>query len=55
VQLFYRKLADNGSLIVSGIIGTRADEVRTALEKAGFAVDRTERENDWTAYRMKKA
>lgn len=54
-ELFYRKLADNGSLIVSGIIGTRADEVRTALEKAGFAVDRTERENDWTAYRMKKA
>lgn len=54
-ELFYRKLKADGALIVSGIIGTRADEVRAALEKAGFRVERTEKDNDWTAFRMKKS
>lgn len=52
---FYRWLSEDGTLIVSGIIGTRAEEVKAALESAGFRVTETRRENDWTAYELKKA
>ena len=34
-------------LILSGIIGERADEVRAAVLKEGFAVEKEIRENDW--------
>ncbi len=50
--LFSRQLRKGGTLIVSGIIGTRALEVRSALEKAGFAVTREEKKNDWVAYAL---
>ena len=53
--LFARQLAPDGTLIVSGIIGPRALEVRAALEGNGFAVVREEKRNDWVAYAMKKA
>ncbi|MCI6908220.1 MAG: 50S ribosomal protein L11 methyltransferase [Clostridiales bacterium] len=53
--LFVRQLKTDGTLIVSGIIGTRALEVRAALEETGFAVVREERRNDWVAYAMKRA
>lgn len=53
-ELFGRQLKEDGSLIVSGIIGTRALEVRAALEEAGFAVVREEKRNDWVAYALRK-
>lgn len=53
--LFRRQLREDGTLIVSGIIGTRALEVRAALEEAGFAVTREEKKNDWVAYALRRA
>ncbi len=45
--MFKKFLADNGQLIVSGIIAERSDEVINALKKNGFKVkDFTEKE-DW--------
>lgn len=40
-------LCDGASLILSGIIGDRADEVREAVVKQGFTVEREITENDW--------
>ena len=34
-------------LILSGIIGERADEVRNAVLAQGFTVEKEIRENDW--------
>ncbi len=53
-ELFGRQIKEDGSLIVSGIIGARALEVRAALEKAGFAVTREEKRNDWVAYALRR-
>ncbi len=47
-------LTDNGRLIVSGIIGCRAAEVREALTAQGFSIVREETENDWLAILLKK-
>ncbi len=47
-------LTENGRLIVSGIIGCRAEEVREALTSRGFAIVREEAENDWLAILLKK-
>lgn len=44
-----RCLTDNGRLIVSGIIGSRAAEVRDCLVKNGFVPLRETAENDWRA------
>ena len=40
-------LCDGAPLILSGIIGDRADEVREAVIKQGFTVEREITENDW--------
>ena len=40
-------LKDGAPLILSGIIGERADEVRCAVLKQGFTVEKEIRENDW--------
>ena len=42
-----RYLAKGGTMIVSGIITERADEVRDALRKNGFAVVKDATENGW--------
>ena len=43
-----RSYVENGSpLILSGIIGERADEVREAVIKTGFTVEKEIKENDW--------
>lgn len=47
--LFWRKLRPGGTLIVSGIIGERGDEVCRALEEAGFACQRRQEQQDWVA------
>lgn len=48
-------IADNGFLIVSGIIVERADETVDALKKAGWELYDEMRENGWFAGVMKKA
>lgn len=40
-------LKPSSPLILSGIIGERADEVRDAVIKNGFTVEKTINENDW--------
>ena len=40
-------LKDGAPLILSGIIGERADEVRNAVLTQGFTVEKEIRENDW--------
>ena len=52
--LFYGKLASGGTLICSGILNERADEVRAALARAGFSVLRCARGGDWSAFTAKK-
>ena len=43
-----RSYVEGGSpLILSGIIGERADEVREAVIKTGFTVEKEIKENDW--------
>ena len=42
-------LAPHAPLILSGIIGQRSDEVKSAVLKAGFKIEREEWENDWVA------
>ena len=52
--LFYQKLKEGGTLVVSGIIDTRADEVRAALEAAGLSHIETREENGWFALTFTK-
>ncbi len=52
--LFKKLLKDNGILVASGIIGPRADEVLTELEKVGFALIERFEDEDWVALEMKK-
>lgn len=52
--LLYAKLAANGLLICSGILNERADEVQTALENQGFAIQKRENSPDWTAFTARK-
>jgi ribosomal protein L11 methylase PrmA len=42
-------LKDGSPLILSGIINMRADEIREAVAKHGFTIEREEHENDWVA------
>ncbi len=42
-------LVDNGTLIASGVIGERAQEVKTHLEEVGFKVSSITEKNDWVA------
>ena len=43
-------LAPDGTFICSGIIGARADEVKTALLTCGFTVERELEDSDWYCY-----
>ena len=52
--LFYEKLRTGGALLASGIIDTREDEVRAALEAAGFASADIRRDGGWSALLLKK-
>ncbi len=47
-------LADDGRMIVSGIISPRAEEVYAAIAETGFAVVEERRENDWLAILIEK-
>ena len=52
--MFCEKLVPGGTLICSGILNERADEVRRALEDAGFAVRDARASDDWTAFTAHK-
>ena len=52
--MFFAKTAEGGTLICSGILNERADEVRAALEKAGFEVINHAKSDDWSAFTAKK-
>ncbi len=53
-QMFLDKLVDGGTLITSGIIDHRAEEVVAALEQVGFTVLDHQKSNDWHALRCVK-
>ena len=50
--LFHRCLKPGGTLLTSGIIGPRAEEVKEQLEAAGFQVRERFELNDWVLYRV---
>ena len=47
--LFQRFIKEDGILIVSGIIESRAHEVTDRLEAVGFSIEEVREENDWVA------
>ena len=53
-QMFWDKLMTNGTLICSGILNERADEVEAALKQTGFAIAERRSSDDWTAFTAKK-
>ena len=52
--MFADKLVKGGTLICSGILNERAEEVRAALEKSGFTILAHEKSDDWSAFAAKK-
>lgn len=50
----YRNLNDDGSLILSGIIQSKANEVKEAYEKAGFTLVERMTMREWNCFIMKK-
>lgn len=52
--LFWDKLVPGGTLICSGILNERADEVRAALERQGFVITAHENSADWSAFAAKR-
>ena len=50
----YRNLNDNGTLILSGIIESKANEVKEAYEKAGFTLVERMTMREWNCFIMKK-
>jgi ribosomal protein L11 methyltransferase len=53
LQIIAPYIAPGGVLLCSGIIGAREDEVRSAIESAGFTVLETMREDDWSAFAVR--
>ena len=49
-----RFLKDDGTIILSGIIHARLDEVRSAYENCGFKFVRHVRDGEWNALEFKK-
>ena len=49
-----RYIKTGGSIVMSGIISSRADEVIAAMESGGFAVADAMTENDWQAFCFKR-
>ena len=52
--MFMDKLVPGGTLICSGILNERADEVRAALEAQGFVISDHANSEDWSAFTAKK-
>ncbi len=52
--MFYRSLAEGGTLVCSGVIGGRREEVERLLAEVGFKHIGTDEENDWVAIKCTK-
>ncbi|MEG1268522.1 MAG: 50S ribosomal protein L11 methyltransferase [Oscillospiraceae bacterium] len=53
-DMFFDKLKESGTLIVSGIIDTRSAEVVSELEGAGFVIEKQKELHGWVAAVLKK-
>lgn len=53
-DMFYSSLKAGGTLVCSGVIGGRKDEVESLLVKTGFTLIGTDEENDWVAIKCTK-
>lgn len=53
-DLFYKFLKPEGTLIISGIISERKNEVTDAVEAAGFRICDVREQNDWAAVMLIK-
>ena len=49
-----RYMADGAPIILSGIIDTRADEVRACIRECGYAIVKELKENDWLGIMIRK-
>jgi len=52
--MFYKSLKVGGTLVCSGVIGGRREEVENALTAAGFTHVSTDEDNDWVAIKCTK-
>ena len=52
--LFRGYLRDGGTLLLSGIIDERLDEVKSAMEDAGFRIETVEQSAGWAAVKLTK-
>lgn len=52
--MFYEKLVPGGTLIASGILAERAEEVGAALMRAGFRLDERAASGGWAAFRASR-
>ena len=52
--MFWDKLRDGGTLICSGILDERADEVQAGLEKVGLTISARQASGGWTAITARK-
>lgn len=52
--MFFKKLKEGGTLIVSGIIDSRRDEVLSALKEEGFTLTEAAEDGGWVAAKLKK-
>ncbi|HJC20757.1 MAG TPA: 50S ribosomal protein L11 methyltransferase [Candidatus Butyricicoccus avicola] len=52
--MFYEKLVPGGTLIASGILAERAEEVSAALMRAGFRLDERAASGGWAAFRASR-
>ena len=53
-NLFYKYLKDSGTLIISGIIDSRKDEVIDEVVSAGFKVDSIKELDNWVSVKLIK-
>ncbi len=53
-EILKSKLREDGTLIVSGIIDTRADEVQESLMGAGLVLQKRQQSGDWVAMTLTK-
>lgn len=53
-EILRGKLKRDGTLIVSGILETRADEVQQSLLEAGFVLERRTQSGDWVAMTLRR-
>lgn len=52
--MFYSSLKTGGTLVCSGVIGGRREEVEAALSEVGFVHVSTDEDNDWVAIKCTK-